>query len=72
MRAAGKLASELLNYLAALVRPGISTLELDQEATSWTAERGARSGPSVTMATRAPYVPPLMKSYVMAYRVKGY
>lgn len=45
MRQAGQLAAELLDYLAPLVKPGVSTLELNDEAERWTQERGAKSAP---------------------------
>lgn len=45
MRKACKLASELLIYLENFVKPGISTLELNDLAEEWTLKRGARSGP---------------------------
>jgi len=45
MRRAGALAAELLDHLAPLVQPGVSTLELDREAERWTQARGAKSAP---------------------------
>ena len=45
MRRAGSLASQLLDYLTPLVRPGISTLELNDKAERWTQEHGAISAP---------------------------
>ncbi len=45
MRRAGALAAELLEYLAPLVKPGVSTLEINDQAEKWTQERGARSAP---------------------------
>ena len=45
MRPACKLSSELLDYLEPMVKPGISTLELDKAAAKWTKERGATSAP---------------------------
>lgn len=45
MRKAGKLAAELLNHLGEMVKPGISTQILDDEAVRWTTERGAISAP---------------------------
>jgi methionyl aminopeptidase len=45
MRRAGRLAAELLHYLGTLVQPGISTLELDNEAERWTQKHGAKSAP---------------------------
>ena len=45
MRRAGSLAAELLDYLATLVQPGISTLEINDEAEHWTQKRGAKSAP---------------------------
>ncbi|MGV2829899.1 type I methionyl aminopeptidase [Myxosarcina sp. GI1(2024)] len=45
MRRAGTLAAELLEYLSFLVKPGISTLELNDAAEAWTQARQARSAP---------------------------
>lgn len=45
MRQTGSLAAELLNYLGGLVKPGISTLELNNAAEEWTRSKGATSGP---------------------------
>lgn len=45
MRRAGRLAAELLDYLAPMVKPGVSTLELNDEAERWTRAHGARSAP---------------------------
>ncbi|MEB3341755.1 type I methionyl aminopeptidase [Okeania sp.] len=45
MRRAGRLAAELLHYLEPLVKPGVTTLELDEAAESWTQDHGARSAP---------------------------
>ena len=45
MRRVGRLAAELLDYLATLVQPGISTLEINDEAEHWTQKRGAKSAP---------------------------
>lgn len=45
MRRAGRLAAQLLQHLGTLIRPGISTLELDDEAERWTQAHGAKSAP---------------------------
>jgi methionyl aminopeptidase len=45
MRRAGALAAELLDHLAPMVKPGISTLDLNDEAERWTKAKGARSAP---------------------------
>jgi methionyl aminopeptidase len=45
MRSAGHLAAQLLDHLAPLVQPGISTLEINDEAEKWTQAHGARSAP---------------------------
>lgn len=45
MRRAGHLAAKLLHHLGTLVKPGISTLELDDEAERWTQAHGAKSAP---------------------------
>jgi methionyl aminopeptidase len=45
MRQAGQLAAKLLDYLEPMVRPGISTLELNDAAEEWTQQHGAKSAP---------------------------
>lgn len=45
MRQVGKLAAQLLEHLGNMVKPGISTHELDQEAEKWTQQHGAKSAP---------------------------
>ena len=45
MRQAGRLAAQLLNHLEPMVKPGVSTLELNDEAERWTQAHGARSAP---------------------------
>lgn len=45
MRRAGQLAAELLYHLSAMVKPGVSTLELDDEAERWTQAHDAKSAP---------------------------
>lgn len=45
MRTAGKLAAELLEHLATMVKPGVNTLEIDTEAEKWTKKHGAISAP---------------------------
>ncbi|MFM7407456.1 MAG: type I methionyl aminopeptidase [Cuspidothrix sp.] len=45
MRRAGRLAAKLLQHLEPLVKPGISTLELNDEAERWTQKHGAKSAP---------------------------
>jgi methionyl aminopeptidase len=45
MRRAGGLAAELLDHLAPMVQPGISTQELNDEAERWTQAHNAISAP---------------------------
>ena len=45
MRAAGRLAAELLGHLERMLKPGITTEDLNDEAERWTKERGAVSAP---------------------------
>lgn len=45
MRRAGQLAAELLDHLTPMVQPGITTLELNNEAERWTVAHGAVSAP---------------------------
>ncbi|MBD2662926.1 methionine aminopeptidase [Richelia sinica FACHB-800] len=45
MRRAGNLAAKLLKHLEPLVKPGVSTLELNDEAERWTQAQGAKSAP---------------------------
>ncbi|MEM7181907.1 MAG: type I methionyl aminopeptidase [Spirochaetota bacterium] len=45
MRAAGKFAAQLLKYIEQFVKPGISTLELNDLCHEYTVKRGAKSAP---------------------------
>ncbi|MDD1422260.1 type I methionyl aminopeptidase [Dolichospermum sp. ST_sed1] len=45
MRRAGSLAAKLLQHLEPLVKPGVSTLQLNDEAERWTLQNGAKSAP---------------------------
>lgn len=45
MRAAGKMAAELLDYIEPFVVPGVSTGELDRLCHDWQVERGATPAP---------------------------
>lgn len=45
MRCAGRLAAQLLDYLAPMVQPGVSTLALNDAAERWTQKQGAKSAP---------------------------
>ncbi|HEY9889452.1 MAG TPA: type I methionyl aminopeptidase [Candidatus Obscuribacterales bacterium] len=45
MRQAGRLAAELLAYLEPMVKPGVSTLALNDAAEAWTQKHGAKSAP---------------------------
>jgi methionyl aminopeptidase len=45
MRVAGRLAGQLLVHLEQLVRPGVTTLDLNDEAERWTRAHGAKSAP---------------------------
>jgi methionyl aminopeptidase len=45
MRVAGRLAAELLEHLGKMVKPGVTTLEIDTEAEKWTKKHGAVSAP---------------------------
>lgn len=45
MRNAGRLASQLLDYLTPMVQPGVSTQDLNDAAETWTQEHGAKSAP---------------------------
>ncbi|MEM7495604.1 MAG: type I methionyl aminopeptidase [Myxococcota bacterium] len=45
MRRAGKFAAELLHHLGGLLRPGLSTQALDDEADRFVRARGGRNGP---------------------------
>lgn len=59
MRRAGRLAAELLDHLEPMVKPGVSTLELNDEAERWTREHGARSAP---LGYTPPGIPSFPKS----------
>jgi methionyl aminopeptidase len=45
MRAAGRLAAELLDRVAEMIRPGVTTLEIDGRVDELTRASGARSAP---------------------------
>jgi methionyl aminopeptidase len=45
MRQAGQLAAQLLDHLAPIVQPGVSTQTLNDEAERWTIAHGAKSAP---------------------------
>ncbi len=45
MRRAGQLAAQLLDYLEPMVKPGVTTLELNDAAEEWTQKHGAKSAP---------------------------
>lgn len=45
MRVAGKMAAALLDHLEPMIKPGVSTLELNDEAERWTQAQGAKSAP---------------------------
>jgi methionyl aminopeptidase len=45
MRQAGQLAARLLDYLEPMVKPGVSTQELNDAAEAWTQDHGATSAP---------------------------
>ncbi len=45
MRRAGQLAAELLDYLEPMVKPGVSTLQLNDTAEKWTRSHNAKSAP---------------------------
>ncbi len=45
MRVAGRLAAQLLKHLGQMVKPGVSTEELNNEAERWTQAHGAISAP---------------------------
>lgn len=55
MRVACQTAAELLNYLETLVKPGISTLEINDAAEAWTQKRGAKSAPLGYPGTVMPF-----------------
>lgn len=45
MRQAGRLAAKLLQHLEPMVKPGVTTLQLNDEAERWTQAHGAKSAP---------------------------
>jgi methionyl aminopeptidase len=45
MRKAGRLAAKLLQHLESMVKPGVSTLQINDEAERWTQAHGAKSAP---------------------------
>jgi methionyl aminopeptidase len=50
MRKAGRLAAELLHHLESMVKPGVSTLQLNDEAERWTQAHGAKARLLIIMA----------------------
>ena len=59
MRRVGKLAAQLLDYLEPMVKPGISTQELNDEAERWTKARDAINAP---LGYAPPNHPPFPRS----------
>jgi len=55
MRKACQMAAQLLDYLTPYVKPGISTLELNDLAEDWTKKRGAVSAPLGYEGTVMPF-----------------
>ena len=45
MRQAGRLAAELLQHLEPMIKPGVTTLQINDEAERWTKAHGAKSAP---------------------------
>jgi methionyl aminopeptidase len=45
MRQAGRVAAELLDHLGQIVKPGISTQDLNDAAERWTKKRGLKNAP---------------------------
>jgi methionyl aminopeptidase len=45
MRVSCRAAAEMLRYVGSLVKPGITTQDLDDAAVAWTKERGYTNGP---------------------------
>jgi methionyl aminopeptidase len=45
MRTVGRLAAQLLQHLEPMVKPGVTTLQLNDEAERWTQAHGAKSAP---------------------------
>jgi methionyl aminopeptidase len=45
MREAGQMAARLLDYLKPMVKPGVSTLDLNDAAEEWTQKHNAQSAP---------------------------
>jgi methionyl aminopeptidase len=45
MRKPGRFAAELLHHLEPMVKPGVSTLQLNDEAERWTQAHKAKSAP---------------------------
>jgi methionyl aminopeptidase len=55
MRQACQMAAQLLDYLTPMVKPGVSTLELNDRAEAWTRQRGAISAPLGYAGTVMPF-----------------
>jgi methionyl aminopeptidase len=48
LKAAGAVVSDVLNRMLDAIRPGMTTLELDQMGAAWLAEAGAQSAPALS------------------------
>lgn len=55
MRQAGRLAAQLLDYLEPMVKPGVTTLELNDAAEAWTQQHQAKSAPLGYAGTVMPF-----------------
>ena len=55
MRQAGKLAAKLLDYLEPMVKPGVTTLALNDAAEKWTQKHDAKSAPLGYAGTVMPF-----------------
>jgi methionyl aminopeptidase len=55
MRGACQLAAQLLDYLTPMVKPGVSTQELNDLAEEWTQKHGAKSAPLGYPGTVKPF-----------------
>ena len=67
MRKAGAIAAEVLLHVGEKVTPGITTDKLDQIAHDEIVRLGAYPSPLNYRGFPNPFVPPLMKSFAMAF-----
>ncbi|CAA6658883.1 unnamed protein product [Spirodela intermedia] len=69
MRASGKLAAEVLLFAGSLVKPGITTDEIDQAVHQMIIDHGAYPSPLGMVAFRRVFVPQSMNAFATGYLI---